>query len=113
MKSKLVNWEFLISDLVDHSIESLFMDKMPGVYYYKKGILVRKWFEGKTLEKVNLTLEVQKAVIDKIKEFHKIKVDLPAIDLFYYCKGTKKYQKYVEQYANTAIWCYLPLWFEP
>ncbi|MEI7132424.1 phosphotransferase [Mycoplasmopsis bovis] len=91
-----------ISDLVDHSIESLFMDKMPGVYYYKKGILVRKWFEGKTLEKVNLTLEVQKAVIDKIKEFHKIKVDLPAIDLFYYGKGTKKYQKYVEKYANTA-----------
>ncbi|MCE6056473.1 phosphotransferase [Mycoplasmopsis agalactiae] len=91
-----------ISNLVDHQVESLFMDKLPGVYYYKKGVLVRKWFEGKTLEKVNLTLKVQKAVIDKIKEFHKIEIDLPAIDLFYYGKGSKKYQTYVEKYNNDA-----------
>ncbi|AIA29752.1 hypothetical protein MCFN_03200 [Mycoplasmopsis californica] len=90
-----------ISDLVNHDIEARVLSHLSSTIYYKDGILIRKWFEGQTLEKINLTQKIQRAVIQKIKEFHKMDIEVPQIDLFTYGRGTEKYQKLVQKYSKT------------
>lgn len=88
------------SNLVNHEFESDFLTNLPNVYYYKKGVLIRKWFEGSTIENIELNNELQRKIIQKVKEFHCQNIQLPAIDLFYYGKYSCKYKRLVEKYSD-------------
>ncbi|MBZ4195446.1 phosphotransferase [Mycoplasma sp. 1331] len=90
------------SNLVNHEIESIILQKLETTLYYKNGVLIRKWFEGETLENVNLSAKIQKNVINQIKQFHTLDVDVPEINFFAYGKGTKRYQELVKKYTNKA-----------
>ncbi|WP_029608523.1 phosphotransferase, partial [Mycoplasma simbae] len=88
-----------INSHVEHSVEQTVLSTLPTTLYYDNGVLIRKWFDGNTLEKVELTEQVQNAVIDEVIKFHNTEIDVPTINWFYYEKGTYKYQQLVKKYS--------------
>ncbi|MCS4536662.1 phosphotransferase [Mycoplasma sp. CSL7475-4] len=88
------------SNLVDHSKESKILSQFKSTIYYQDGILIKKWFEGKNIENVELSYSNQLDLIREVKKFHKIKIELEPIDFFYYGEGDKKYQELVAKYSK-------------
>ncbi|QSF13812.1 phosphotransferase [Mycoplasma sp. Mirounga ES2805-ORL] len=87
---------------VKHNIENIILENFASTIYYKNGVLIRKWFDGQTLEKVSINDQIQTNILNKVKTIHQIQIDLPELDLFYYGKGTKKYQKLVNKYLDSS-----------
>ncbi|WP_027334174.1 phosphotransferase [Mycoplasma elephantis] len=87
--------------IVNHEIEEKFLKTVDDVIYYKNGILVRKWFDGQTLEKVKLNSRIINNLINEVKKLNELKINLPKVDFYYYGTGNKKYNDLISKYKNT------------
>ncbi|QBF34369.1 kinase [Mycoplasmopsis phocirhinis] len=88
------------TNLVDHSTEQKILQQFTDTIFYQDGILIKKWFEGKNIENVELNIEDQINIINEVKKFHQLPIDIEAINFFYYGKSNQKYQKLVKKYTN-------------
>ncbi|EFF41870.1 protein kinase family protein [Mycoplasmopsis alligatoris] len=65
--------------LVNHKNEEKIYSYFKNVFYYKQGVLVKKWIEGTTLDTFDFNHRknnwIKLKVIKKLREFHKIKID--------------------------------------
>ncbi|MBN0919625.1 phosphotransferase [[Mycoplasma] gypis] len=95
--NKFVQLRVPSSKLVDHDTEEKYYLQDPDCLFYKKGLLIRKWFEGKTLETVPLTEEIQKMVIKELKQFHKQKLDVNQINWNKYDISDPKFLRIIEK----------------
>ncbi|MBU4689534.1 phosphotransferase [Mycoplasma zalophidermidis] len=101
-KRKDVQVRIPISNLVNHDIEAQVLKSLSTTLFYENGILIREWFDGKTLEDIKLTKEIQLKVIKKIKQFHQLPLNVPKMDFHYYKKGSEKYADLVKKYTKDA-----------
>lgn len=101
-KGKQVQYRVPLNELADHSVEKEVLSKVPKTIFYEDGYFIREWSDSKTAEEVELNNSIQKAIINKVKEFHNLDVRVPKMDWFYYKKGSKKYQQLVQKYSKTC-----------
>lgn len=82
--------------------EKIYKHSKEGIYY-KNGFLIKKWFDGKDLNKVNLTNKIQIKVLEKLKEFSKLKIKTENFDWNLYKTNNKKYLSLVDKYKNEKL----------
>ncbi|WP_027120643.1 phosphotransferase [Mycoplasmopsis lipofaciens] len=91
------------NNIVNYEIEERILKNNKDTIYYQKGVLIKKWFEGKTLDEISINPIIEKNIIKEVKKINKLKLDVPMFDWFYYGKGSKKYQDLVSKYTNDRI----------
>ncbi|UBX97888.1 hypothetical protein [Mycoplasmopsis synoviae] len=89
--------------VVNRKIEEKIYKHSKESIYYKNGFLIKKWFDGKDLNKVNLTNKIQIKVLEKLKEFSKLKIKTENFDWNLYKTNNKKYLSLVDKYKNEKL----------
>lgn len=91
--------------LVNRKNEYLIYKKFSDVYIFfdKKGVFIKKWFEGKRInKKVNIT--VQNKVIEKVIFFHSNKIiGLKKFNSWNIVKDNAKYYLLIDKYKNDNL----------
>ncbi|WP_438341381.1 phosphotransferase [Mycoplasma sp. 3341] len=91
------------NDFVNWENENKVFSQLEDVLYYNEGILIKKWYEGKTLDKVRVTTEIQQKVIEKVKQFHTKNIDVAAFDWDVYHIEDPKYKRLVKKYQDQTL----------
>ncbi|VEU78354.1 phosphotransferase [Mycoplasmopsis columbinasalis] len=102
LDNQLVQIRIPNNDFVNHDAEELVLKNDPDYLYYHKGVFVKKWFNGKTLNEIELTDEKQLAILNELKKFQNQKINnIGAINWNTYGEITdERFKKYLSYFKK-------------
>lgn len=85
---------------IDHSNEEKIIKPFKDYLYVKNGIIIKKWFPGVDLFKLKIDEKVSNAILNCVKNFQNINIELERFDWLKYNITDKKYLELVEKYKD-------------
>lgn len=106
-KAKYDNFDVQIripnSTLINRINEKKVCKNYSNCLYYKNGFLIRKWYSGKSLDKIKITKQIQLKIIKAVKKLHKEKWILKKFDWLHYKTDDLRFLQLVKKYKKTDL----------
>ncbi|BDX52974.1 hypothetical protein [Metamycoplasma equirhinis] len=88
---------------IDHSNETKVVSTFKDYLYVKDGIIVKKWFPGVDLFKIKIDAKISNAILNCIRNFQNILVNVTKFNWLKYDIKDKKYLHLVKKYENDEL----------
>ncbi|TPE57712.1 hypothetical protein FJO69_00750 [[Mycoplasma] falconis] len=85
---------------VNHKNEEKVISHFKDYLYFKDGVIIKKWFPGVDLFKIKVEDSVALAILNCVKNFQNIKIDLERFDWYKYKIYDKRYLELVNKYKD-------------
>ncbi|RMA78483.1 thiamine kinase-like enzyme [Metamycoplasma subdolum] len=88
---------------IDYSNETKVVSIFKDYLYAKNGFLIKKWFPGQDLFKVNITEDIETSIFQCLTNFRLLNIKLEPFDWKQYDIKDKRYNEIVEKYKNDPL----------
>ncbi|TPI02825.1 hypothetical protein FJM01_00270 [Mycoplasma struthionis] len=85
---------------VNHANEQKIIEIFKDYLYAKNGVLIKKWFPGVDLFKINIDEKISKAILHCVKNFQNLDVKLERFNWLRFNIDDPKYLELVKKYEN-------------
>ncbi|TPR54291.1 phosphotransferase [Metamycoplasma neophronis] len=86
--------------LIDHGNEEKIITTFKDYLYVKDGIIIKKWFPGVDLFKLKIDEKISNAILNCVKNFQNLDIELERFNWLKYNITDKKYLELVEKYKD-------------